>query len=204
MRAAIRRTLTPIYVVDDFYDEPDSVRELALSLEYRQTPARHDYFPGLRSTTRYFTKTHLRRFKALIPSMGFRDRAENGAFQFLPRAASRYFRIHADGLSGWAGVLYLNPDRDGTPGTSFFQHEWLGWTSMPSTRVLGQMPRSARTKLIRRLWNDGADAKKWKEVACVSIRYNRLVLFKRNLFHVNASAFGTTYGNARLVQIFFF
>jgi hypothetical protein len=44
----------------------------------------------------------------------------------------------------------------------------------------------------------------WTEVACVSIRYNRLVLFKRNRFHRNASAFGSTYGDARLVQVFFF
>ena len=204
MRSAIHRPLTPIYIVDDFYDEPDRVRELALSLEYRQTPARHDRFPGLRSTTRYFTASHRRRFKALIPSMGFRDRAENGAFQFLPRTAARYSYIHADGLSGWAGVLYLNPDRDGMPGTSFYRHKRLSWTAMPSARVLGKMSRSARARLMTRLWNDAARPSVWEQVASVSIRYNRLVLFKRNRFHGNASTFGTTYGNARLTQVFFF
>lgn len=203
MRAAICRDLSPIYIVDDFYADPDRVRQHALSLEYRQTPARHDAFPGLRSTTRHFTASHLRAFKRVIPSMGFRDRAENGAFQFLPRSAARYSYIHADGLSGWAGVLYLNSNRDGLPGTGFYRHKRLGWTAMPRMRELRKMSRSTRAALMQRLWKDGARPSLWEQVAAVSVRYNRLVLFQRKLFHGNLSAFGTTYGNARLTQVFF-
>ena len=188
--------LAPIYIVDDFYTDPDRVRALALSLEYAQTPGSHDGFPGLRSTTRYFTASHLRSFRRLIPAMGFRDRPENGAFQFLPKSAAPFSRIHADGRLGWAGVLYLNPDRDGTPGTSFHHHIKLGCSALPTTRT--------RIDFAKRIWNDGAHIARWTEVACVSIRYNRLVLFKRNRFHRNASAFGSTYGDARLAQVFFF
>jgi len=136
--------------------------------------------------------------------MGFRDRAENGAFQFLPEDARRYDFIHADGHSGWAGVLYLNPDRDGTPGTSFFRHTKLSWTEMPTAREMHKMARRNRLDTMKTICNDGAHVGRWQEIASVPIRYNRLLLFRRNRFHCAASAFGTTYGNARLVQVFFF
>jgi hypothetical protein len=93
----------------------------------------------------------------------------------------------------WAGVLYLNRDHQGEPGTCFYEHIQTG-----ALRFGGE--HSKDWPFIR----DSENLAKWELRETVNIRFNRLVLYDATQFHRNASTWGTQLADSRLVQGFFF
>ena len=57
------------------------------------------------------------------------------------------------------------------------------------------------TKVFR---EDRLDESKWITTLTVPMRYNRLIMYNARQFHRNASAFGSSKKDARLVQGLFF
>lgn len=187
-----------LIVVDNFYQNPDAVREFALKQEFK---VRGNY-PGQR--TESFLNDGLKQSiqQILEPHAGnitywgdAGDTCYTGAFQYV--TASDRSWIHSDGNTKWAGVLYLTPDAPITAGTGLFRHKETGlrrWNYGEHTKEETQACKAN---------TETQDYTKWEMTDMVGNIYNRLVLYRGDMYHVSLDYFGTDKHNGRLFQTFF-
>jgi hypothetical protein len=175
-----------LLIIDDFYTSPDTVRNYALNQSFDVV----GNFPGAR------TKPYLpddvkaaiewnMQFAGKITDWLNNDRvAYSGAFQ-LTSANDRTW-IHADYNNMWAGVCYLTPNAPHTSGTGLYRHKETGE--------------------YRRVTDDheSNDYTKWDLFDVIGNKYNRLVIYRGDLFHASLDYFGNQRENSRLFQTFFF
>lgn len=179
-----------IVVVDDFLDDPDAVRRLAL----RQTFVKM-HSAGLRTREQFLSAAPYReRFERLLGRRvtNWDDNDANGRFQIC--FESDAIPYHSDSQS-CAGVLFLTPDAPIDAGVSFFRG-----------RLSGLRGRSDDARLMALTFGGGAefDRSRWEEVDRVGNLYNRLVLFDAHLAHGASAYFGSSLEDGRLFQNFFF
>jgi hypothetical protein len=176
--------------VDNFYDDPDAIRSLALKQEYaaHETVGSHDYdYPGYRSA-QYLPNFVRRNFDSIMAGIGqidwgFSENSDCGRFQYATSNDRTW--IHADDYE-WAGVCYLTPNAPHTGGTGFFRHKYTNeWKTLGSN-------------------HEGYDYTKWDLVDRIANKYNRLILYKGRLFHASLDYFGSNIQDGRLFQVFFF
>ena len=173
-----------LIIVDDFYQDPDSVRNYALSQEFSVK----GNFPGARTVPYLPDDVQLAISHHMQFAGGVTDwlveSGYSGAFQ-LATAGDRTW-IHADHYNMWAAVCYLTPNAPHTGGTGFFRH-----------RDTGEFMRSSQD-------HQAQDYTKWDLFDVVGNRYNRLVIYRADLFHASLDYFGSTPEDGRLFQTFFF
>lgn len=178
---------TSLIIVDDFYNNPESVRNFALEQEFNVK----GNYPGLR--TKEFLSDGVKDcIKEIVKPytgafLGF-SKIYSGSFQ-VATAKDRTW-IHADHYNKWAGVCYLTPNAPHTGGTGIFRHKATGAYSSV------EMPKDV-------IW-DGLDYTTWDLVDVVGNRFNRLVLYRGDLYHASLDYFGNNNQNGRLFQLFFF
>lgn len=179
-----------ILVLDEFLDDPDSVRAVAL-----QQPFVKMHSAGLRTEASFLHLAAYRdAFERLLnrPLWNWDDNAANGRFQCC--FASDAVPYHSDSQS-YAGVLFLTPDAPPSAGLSFFRG-----------RLGGLRRRSNDAEKMMLTFGGGAefDHSRWEELDRIANFYNRLVLFDAHLAHGASAYFGDRLDNARLFQNFFF
>lgn len=176
-----------IFVVDDFYADPNLVRNFALNADFH---ADINWYKGRRTQKKYLTPEMKTAFEDL---MGIKikkwDHGMNGSLQYCtPEDLLVY---HYDSQT-WAGAIYLTPDAPFDTGTSLFAHK--------------------ETK-IRHMDEPGADAcfnggfydsTKFELVDTIGNVYNRLVIWDARCFHAANKYFGQTLQDSRLFHLFFF
>lgn len=173
-----------LMIIDNFYADPDSVRRFALSQEFSV----RGNFPGMR-TKSFFTDDvksaieHYMQFAGKITNT-YEQSGYTGAFQ-IATAVDRTW-IHSDPYNMWAGVCYLTPDAPYTAGTGLFRH-----------RATGQH-RKVTTD------HEGYDYTKYDLFDRIGNKYNRLIIYRGDLFHASLDYFGDNLQNGRLFQTFFF
>lgn len=179
-----------IIVVDDFYYNPDKVREYALSLPFDV----NGNYPGVRTKNQINDDTKQAIQDILWPIAGnvtnWLDQdgeGYTGAFQVCTVLEQTW--IHQDDFNNWAGVLYLSPNAPSDCGTSFYKHKDTG--AFDSSEVGDALD------------SDGGDYSKWEEVDKISNKYNRLILFRADQFHASTNHFGNNLHSGRLTQVFF-
>jgi hypothetical protein len=86
-------------------------------------------------------------------------------------------------------VLYLTPNAPLSGGTSLYMYKENGATT---SAEMGDIPY------------DASDVTKWHKYDVVANRYNRLVMYRGDLFHMSNDYFGSTPEDGRLFQLFFF
>jgi len=187
-----------IIVIDNFYDNPDSVRQNALTCEYM--PVKHDTgffkfghapWPGRVSVNAYSPKNlDLSISKLLSKQVRQLPIINSGRFRMSRIDDIQNNMVHLDGCD-YAGVLYLN-DIANTPGTIFYTHK-------KTNCMYGS--KDLFDELI--LNNEVHDTQFWDINFVSNIVYNRLIVYPANMFHGIGPLFGTTNEDARLVQIFF-
>lgn len=183
-------------VIDDFYDNPYEVREFALEQDYGVI----GNYPGFR--TKSFLSDDiknaigdvLRPFAGEVTSWGG---DYSGSFQYT--LASHRSWIHADSYTEWAGVLYLTPDAPITAGTGIFKHKETGLMSW-DYKDRGPDYNNDQSPHIRH----PHDYTKWDMVDRFGNIFNRLVMYRADLYHVSLDYFGQTLEDGRLFQVFFF
>ena len=171
-------------IIDNFYSDVDSVRQFALN----QTFDVSGNYPGAR-TKPYLPDDVKNAIQHWMSPVGkitnwFDGQGYTGAFQ-LTTAQDRTW-IHSDFHNTWAGVCYLTPDAPHTGGTGLYRHK--------------------RTGEFRRHTTDyeGYDYTKWDLFDKIGNKYNRLILYRGDLFHASIDYFGDNNENGRLFQTFFF
>jgi Family of unknown function (DUF6445) len=180
---------TNIIITENFYSNVDGVRAFALTQPFDIT----GNYPGTR--TRTFLNTGVKdTIQLIINNAGgkithwFEEDGFSGSFQ-LTTAADRSW-IHSDNFNTWAGVLYLTPNAPISGGTGLFKHRATGATR-PSELPPG-VPAESQ------------DMTKWEMTDMIGNKYNRLVLYRGDLFHSSLDYFGSTAEDGRLFQLFFF
>ena len=86
----------------------------------------------------------------------------------------------------WAGVCYLTPDAPYTGGTGLFRHKASGEFRKTTTD------------------HEGYDYTKYDLFDRIGNKYNRLIIYRGDLFHASLDYFGDSAQNGRLFQTFFF
>lgn len=164
------------WVVDNFYQDPDKIRDTALSCDYEEDIR---FYKGYRSFSAFRPEEIKDRFQKLINKKivqwGYDT---NGKFQYTTPVDPLVY--HKDRQTH-AAVVYLNPDAPLQCGTSF-------WTSKHENPFQ---------------WGF-LDRTKFDLVDSVGNVYNRLIIFRGDLIHSASQYFGTGLHDSRLVQLFFF
>lgn len=177
-----------IFVVDNFYKNPDKVREMALNTSYS---ADLRWYKGRRSEQQFLFNGLKETFEKIIGEKitVWEEHSMNGRFQFCTPEDQLVYHHDAQ---NWAAVLYLNPEAPYQTGTNFYaskndncRHE--GDPGIENAFVGGFF-----------------DKTKFTLVDTIGNVYNRLVIFDSKLIHSAAEYFGTELNNSRLFQIFFF
>ena len=184
-------------IVDDFYQNVDDVREFALSQDFSVK----GNYPGNR--TKSFATEGLREYlnNLIRPVAGeitfWSDDEYNGAYQYTTQYERSW--IHADSNTTWAALVYLTPDAPISGGTGLFRHKQTGLEVSP------KLPNGDRDdKLLDSIYVDSQDMTKWEMTDRLANKYNRLVMYRGDLFHMSLDYFGTNKENGRLFQTFFF
>lgn len=175
---------TNVIITDNFYSNPDGVRSFILQQEFKQ----YEY-PGLRTKSFLTEDTKETIQKLLLNAGGLvtnwnQSDGLTGSFE-LATARDRSW-IHTDHFNTWAGVLYLTPDAPLTGGTGIYQYKKTGAT------VASQL-----------LSYEAQDMTKWELCDIIANRYNRLVLYRSEMFHTSLDYFGSDLKTGRLFQLFF-
>jgi hypothetical protein len=177
---------TNVVITEDFYLNPDEVRNFALSQEFSQK----GNYPGLRTNS--FINDSVKEIiqNILRPVSGnittWNDSAGlTGSFE-LATSTNRSW-MHTDEYNSWAGVCYLTPDAPLSGGTGLFMYKKTGSIYEDGTDYSC----------------DTQDMTKWELVDRIANRYNRLVLYRSNIYHTSLDYFGTNLQDGRLFQLFF-
>ena len=190
-----------LIVLDNFYENPDLLRDYALGLKY-EPPENHGAL-GFRcesgrklldGTKELFEKL----LHATIPdgsNLGEWNYSTNGCFQWCN--GSTQIVYHCDSQK-YAGIVYLTPDAPINCGTSFLRHKKY---KLRTSEIFSKND-----------WYDSSlkynephlDKTSWEIVDSIGNIYNRLVIFDAQYIHAVTEYFGETINNSRLFQLFFF
>lgn len=189
--------ITSLIIVDDFYVDPDYVRQEALSMDFTVT----GNYPGKR-TNSFLNESIMQTIQKIMKSAGgtisdWNYTPYNGAFQYTTSRDRSW--IHADQTTVWAGVCYLTPDAPVSGGTALFKHKETGLFSAPKTED-GRYD----LELLAKINKDSQDMTKWEITDRVANVYNRLILYRGDYFHCSMDYFGQDIEDGRLFQTFFF
>jgi len=185
-----------LIICDNFYSNPNEVRDFALQQDFNVD----GNYPGHR--TKSFLTQNIADWIGQIVGgevdmEGLGEDSYCGAYQYTT-AADRTW-IHADGWNDWAGVVYLTPDAPASGGTGIYRHKPTGHYAMP--RLADGSRNETLMSLIN---NDGQDYTKWELIDMVGNKFNRAVFYKGDLFHASMDYFGRDLQDGRLFQTFFF
>ena len=181
--------------ITDFYNNPDDVRAFAMSQEFGES----GNYPGRRTKSflndsiKQIIQDNIRPFADDVVWWGDDN---SGAFQYTT-AQDRSW-IHSDGTTNWAGVCYLTPDAPLSSGTGIFRHKETGLKNWIYTEHTEEETKTAAPHV------EGMDYTKWEMVDRIGNVYNRLILYRGDLFHVSLDYFGKDLQDGRLFQTFFF
>ena len=177
-----------LIITDDFYQNPDAVREYALSQPFEVK----GNYPGAR-TKPWLPDDLKTSIQYIIMAAGgkvtnwFEDSGYTGAFQLCTSADRTW--IHADSFNTWAAVCYLTPNAPLSGGTALYRYKETG----EEFRADNNAP-----------YLDGYDYTKWEQTDYVANKYNRIVMYRGNIYHASVDYFGSNMLTGRLFQTFFF
>jgi hypothetical protein len=192
-----------VYVVDDLFRDPHSLREVGLGAEYPENRTPTTY--AGRFSTRAYPIPGLDDLIGSItghPVVPVAFPAGHGRFRLCFEGEVGTGGVHIDNCH-WTGVYYLTLDQDARGGTSFFRHRPSGTVRAP---VYTEDWAAWPFKSVNELWKEVIlphtnDRSQWELVRHVEMQFNRLVLFRPWLWHIAEDGFGDNVANARLIYL---
>lgn len=198
----------PAICVDNFFNDVDAVRKLALSLEYLDNDPK---YPGVRTKElgdiqpAFFQQFTAKLFSIFMDVNDIHNLKLSARFQKIPKLhQDNYLNrgwIHDDGYTIMAGVVYLNPNPNIECGTSLFQLK-------EGEEFDSSLINDVKTNLYKLNKVDKENAKniyeyhndKFIETAKFGNVYNRLVAYDASIYH-KANSF--VMNEDRLTLVFF-
>lgn len=197
-----------IIVIDNFYSNPNSVRELALESELFDKCDLSENFSGNESIYNFYCDELVNKFQNILGSKIKIDENNNafGRFRFSQKNDVRKTRVHFDNRD-WSAVIYLTDVNCTNAGTVFVEHRETGLIGPPhDLDGLESFGCQTAADFDRRfVLPYTLDSQAWSIHLRVPFKYNRLILFRgKELFHSHTHGFGEIFEDARLTQNFFF
>tara|TARA_B100000965_G_C19460908_1_gene699666 strand:- start:95 stop:862 length:768 start_codon:yes stop_codon:yes gene_type:complete len=220
----------PTTCFDDFYENPDYIREFALTLKYRNDTGN---FPGFRTDCLSITNQefHYKSTKKILSMFGDFDSPhvkwdcrsyfhKHWSFSTDPNSILNDGWVHTDGDCVLAAVVYLDPDPNIDTGTSTYrikdkflengEFKYNHHPDYPSDKMKKIRHDVLRTtdsckinsgkEYLPCLINNNNHFEKTLEV---KNNYNRIIIYDGNKFHGQSNIY-TDNDNFRLTQVFFF
>ena len=177
-----------LWVVDNFYSDPMSVRDYALKQEYED---QSDWYKGRRTIDQHFVPGTKKAIESImgIKIKEWESHGMCGRFQYCTPQDSLVY--HFDGQT-YAAMIYLTPNAPYQCGTSFYAHRETG--------VRHESDFNSDVAFSGGFY----DKTKFELVDTVGNIFNRLVIFDAKCLHAASEYFGTTIEDSRLFHIFFF
>lgn len=178
-----------LFVLDNFYSDPDSVRNYALGVEYKQDLR---WYKGYRSVQSYHPPGIIQAFEDIIGQniVSFPTGTVNGCFQIMIASDPQVW--HFDEQK-WAAMIYLSPNAPIESGTRL--HRAKGNNSLRHKTDPG---------IDEYFAGNFYDSTKWDIADSAGNFYNRLVIMDAQCVHSAGSYFGDNFENGRLTHLFFF
>ena len=195
-----------IIILDDFYENPEVVRQVAMNATW-PTPDEGFTYPGKNSRDYYYPKELHDRFEKIL-NKKLEPAPVNGYFRLSLESDTFRQDVHVDPNWEYGAVCYMNtPDQcidEG--GTSFWKHNKTKMEFCPTT---DEMARHYGYSCAKEAWHttvygEGLDRSKWTRYLLSPMKYNRIVIFNSHLWHSHNYNFGDSIENGRIVQLFFF
>lgn len=183
-----------VFIVDNYYENPEEVREFALDQTYIEGGLGRGFigkrteqqflFPGLKESFEQIMGKKITKWE---------EHGMNGRFQINISGEPKVY--HCDSQK-YAAMIYLTPNAPFSCGTTllahkktrarnFYEEGWdVSWKDVPGDPHL-----------------DGTD---FEPVDVIGNVYNRLAIFDASSIHSASEYFGTVDENARLWHMFFF
>lgn len=193
-----------VIIVDEFYPEPDKVREVALGFDY---PEQEGNYPGRNSRQRLHVDGLDQAVSDILgqPVTGDMTQA-HAQFRITLAADTAAYHVHVDTGVHWSGVAYLSLPEHCQGGTDLFRHQETGTERAPmNDEELALFDAESPQEAVNRIMTaDANDPSKWEKMMTLPMRFNRLVLFRPWLWHAASAGFGTSNEDGRLIQGLFF
>ena len=195
-----------ILVIDDFHDNPDIVRNVAVNAEYPE-PAGGYTYPGKNSNDNYYPRELHAKFEYILKQK-LDPAPNNGYFRLSLEKDSFQQDIHVDPTWQYGAVCYMNSPEQciDEAGTSFWFHNKTNTQFLPHSQEASSIIgfQSAKEFWLTTVYGEGLDRSKWTRYFLSGMKYNRIVIFNANMFHSHNYNFGDCLENGRIVQLFFF
>lgn len=194
-----KETHKDIIVVDDFYENPDAVRSLAMStLEFKPS----EYHKGQRATERLILDGTKEKLEEIIgrPIYNWEHGGyANGIFQFCTSDQPIVYHIDTQMM---AAMVYLTPDAPVSTGTAMYKSKTTGVRSFPDDTRNTELYTDTFKGLSEEC--NFYDSTQFEMVDTVGNVYNRLVIFNSTNIHAATEYFGDNINNSRFFHMFFF
>lgn len=177
-----------LFVVDNFYVNPNEIRNYALGVEYSPDIR---FYKGMRSTQQHIFQGTKEAFENIMGEKitRFEDHIMCGRFQIC--TAEDPIVFHYDDQK-WAAMIYLSPDAPYDCGTSLLAHK--------ATNIRGADDSNSDLAFTGGFY----DKTKFSVVDTVGSVFNRLVIFDSRCIHAACQYFGNSKETGRLTHLFFF
>ena len=197
----------PLIVIDNFYKNPDKVREFALSCPFSKSEFKNNASPGVRCVLpiewdinevgktffRYWFEEKLNinyPFKKLTPAcFTMIDTAEPmKPLQTYPHIDINFFNGEDLGDAGTAHValiIYLNKPDECKGGTGIYKSVQSDCTIIKNKEHFMEYhdKQMALEKRSKRKTNVNGGDRNWKLIEKIDMKYNRAIFYPTNLFH---------------------
>ena len=202
--------------VDNFFNNPDLIREFALNQEYFPTDGR---YPGERTSNMWQINKTLsdylfaKIFSVYFPVRGYQIKFEKAditfqkikSFSDIENSWKNTGWIHTDNDYSLAGLVYLTPNFNMNGGTSLFNlkkefsdiHSDYEMTPMKNKLYSGTKISDDEYKNALEKYNS-----KFEEKTEFKNIYNRLIAYDGHEYH-GAKSFYNNTGDERLTLVFF-
>jgi hypothetical protein len=187
-------TKSTTWMVDNFYENPDSIRKFALEQDYHIGGIGRGYI-GNRTHQQFLFPGLKERFEQIMGKKitKWKEHGMNGRFQYC--WSGQPIVYHCDSQM-WGGMLYLSPNAPFECGTTLYAHK------KTRARTYNEEGYDASWKDIPGDYH--LDGTPFEPVDVLGNVYNRLVIFDASCIHSASKYFGTVKDNSRLWQMFFF
>jgi hypothetical protein len=191
----VKRSIT---VVDDFYHDPDFIRDFAIkNLEFKPS----GYHKGCRSERFLMegTKEKLEEIMGRKILNWNHPQYANGVFQFC--TSDDPIVYHSD-TQTYAAAVYLTPSAPLRSGTSTYRSKLTG--------AMRFDPEEMNSERFKTTFSHGGselnfyDNSSLEIVDSIANVYNRLVVWDGRAIHAGNGYFGTDINDSRFFQLFFF
>lgn len=201
-------------IIDDFYDDPRAIRQVALNLCFRRKTGAT--YPGREAVASgcdwELERSMLAKFiHEDVSGAGAKDPPfDQGKFRIATKTdeQTRLDGVHED-VQPWSGIVYLSLPEDcrNQAAVACYEHKDTGareptpkwWLYISLKLAFSEVSADERKS---RYWAYMRDMDNWIELERFENKFNRAILLYARRFHASTGLFGTSNSDGRLTQHF--